>query len=203
MITINQSDKILLIGYSGSGKTTLMNWILKNSLPKFKNIIYIDSVFYFYKPNVDLKFNGFIGKYKKNLFIFHYGDNNELEKLLYKLNSYREPVFLIIDEIDQYTGSNSISQELKIYVEQGRNFQKGGMFSIRRLGFLNKSFMQSHYIFIFHTSLQRDIDYFSNLSGINFSDYNIRLKPHEFYIFDTHTTEIHGKYILDMDKNLK
>jgi hypothetical protein len=56
----------------------------------------------------------------------------QLEAVIEKLNNGDSPFFLVIDEIDRFTSPNTLLPETKLYLEEGRNWNRGGVFSVRR-----------------------------------------------------------------------
>jgi len=195
-----QSDKASIIGMSGSGKTTLIKYLIDNS--KYKNAFIIDTVNYFInliKAHIDIDFSGIAGKYY-NYPILKIHNEIQLEGFIRYLRKtlHNKPYFLIIDEIDRYTNPNHLMKYTKIYLEEGRNYNQGGIFSVRRIGFLNKSILgNSKYLYVFKINNMNDKNYLSNITGLNFN--NLEWKDsHSFHVFNLLSSEYLGEFILNL-----
>ena len=91
--------------------------------------------------------------------------------------------------------------ETSLFFQQGRNYDHGGLFSIRQVGRLNKQILSnSQTLILFKIYNKSDIDYLSNAIGIDVKELVYDLKPHEFYILDLTNSIIIGKYIYDKKK---
>ena len=91
-------------------------------------------------------------------------NKGEFERVIFTLNRYPYPVFLIVDEIDQYIDPYSLPFEFGLYSEQGRNWNQGGIFTARRLGAVNKSiFSNSHYLILFKIINKMDLQYLKSV----------------------------------------
>lgn len=194
---IDISDKIVIIGYSGSGKTYLLDYIMNTQLNNIAPIYVIDTVNRFSKvPSYN--YSGItecINK-RKNKTCIKIHTELQLEKFISYLNHKKEQFFLCIDEIDRYTNTNNLLTETKLYLEEGRNFNRGGIFTIRRVGFLNKSILgNSHYLFLFKLLIKTDIEYLSYITGINLFELEFH-NEHSFYVIDLHLSQILGEYIV-------
>jgi len=196
----SQSDKASLIGMSGSGKTTLMKYLIDNS--KYKNAFIIDTVNYFInliKAHIDIDFSGIVGKYH-NYSILKIHSEIQLEGFIRYLRKSlaNKPYFLIIDEIDRYTNPNHLMKYTKIYLEEGRNYGQGGIFSVRRIGFLNKSILgNSKYLYVFKINNMNDKNYLSNITGLNFNSLEWK-DSHSFHVFNLLSSEYLGEFILNL-----
>jgi len=196
----SQSDKASIIGTSGSGKTTLMKYLTDNS--KYNNAFIIDTVNYFInlmRIHIDIDFSGIAGKYY-NYPILKIHNEIQLEGFIRYLRKtlHNKPYFLIIDEIDRYTNPNHLMKYTKIYLEEGRNYNQGGIFSVRRIGFLNKSILgNSKYLYVFKINNMNDKNYLSNITGLNFN--NLEWKDsHSFHVFNLLSSEYLGEFILNL-----
>jgi len=195
-----QSDKTSIIGMSGSGKTTLMKYLIDNS--KYKNAFIIDTVNYFInliKARIDIDFSGIAGKYH-NYPILKIHNEIQLEGFIRYLRKTlrNKPYFLIIDEIDRYTNPNHLMKYTKIYLEEGRNYNQGGIFSVRRIGFLNKSILgNSKYLYVFKINNMNDKNYLSNITGLNFNSLEWK-DSHSFHVFNLLSSEYLGEFILNL-----
>lgn len=193
MIDLDISEKIIIIGQSGSGKTTLEEFFI-NSIP-FKKII-IDSVGRF-SSVTDIHYKGIVGKSKTATYIKirHEGDFETICKVIN--NNYAEPVYLIVDEIDQYTNPLSMQRETSLFFQQGRNYDHGGMFTVRQIGRTNKQiFTNCRYIFLFSTHNKNDILYLQQSLPFNIGEMIYNLDKYQFYIIDSFKSENLGKYML-------
>jgi len=195
-----QPDKATIIGMSGSGKTTLMKYIIDHS--NYKNGFIIDTVNYFsnlINSHFDIDYSGITGKYH-NYNIVKIHSEIQLEGLIRYLRKTipNNPYFLIIDEIDRYTNPNHLLRYTKIYLEEGRNYNQGGLFSVRRIGYLNKSILgNSKYVYVFKTNNVNDKNYLSNITGLNFN--NLEWKnSHSFHIFNLLSSEYLGEFLLNL-----
>jgi len=195
-----QPDKATIIGMSGSGKTTLMKYIIDHS--NYKNGFIIDTVNYFsnlINSRFDIDYSGIIGKYH-NYSIVKIHSELQLEGLIRYLRKKlpNRPYFLIIDEIDRYTNPNHLMRYTKIYLEEGRNYNQGGLFSVRRIGFLNKSILgNSKFIYIFKTNNVNDKNYLSNITGLNFNNLEWS-NSHSFHVFNLLSSEYLGEFLLKL-----
>jgi len=109
-----------------------------------------------------------------------------------------KPYYLIIDEIDRYTNPNHLMRYTKIYLEEGRNYGQGGLFSVRRIGFLNKSILgNSKYVYIFKTNNVNDKNYLTNITGLNFNNLSWK-NSHSFHVFDLLSSEYIGEFLLKL-----
>jgi len=195
-----QPDKATIIGMSGSGKTTLMKYIIDHS--NYKNGFIIDTVNYFsnlINSHFDIDYSGITGKYH-NYNIIKIHSEIQLEGLIRYLRKTisNRPYFLIIDEIDRYTNPNHLMRYTKIYLEEGRNYNQGGLFSVRRIGFLNKSILgNSKYVYIFKTNNVNDKNYLTNITGLNFNNLTWK-NSHSFHVFDLLSSEYIGEFLLKL-----
>jgi len=193
-----QSEKATIIGMSGSGKTTLMKYIIDHTY--YKNAFIIDTVNYFsnlIEARFPIDFSGVIGKYKTYTIIKIHSEL-QLEGLIryFRKTLPDNPYFLIIDEIDRYTNPNHLMRYTKIYLEEGRNYNQGGLFSVRRIGFLNKSILgNSKYVYVFKTNNVNDKNYLSNITGLNFNNLTWK-NSHSFHVFDLLSSEYIGEFLL-------
>jgi ABC-type dipeptide/oligopeptide/nickel transport system ATPase component len=193
---IKSEDKISIIGYSGSGKSTLMKHLI-NTL-NF-NFIIVDTVSLFSKKK-PIRYKGVVEclNPRKNKRCIKIQDEDDLENIIKILNDKSNTkLFLVVDEIDQYTNTQHLLPETSLYFQQGRNYKHGGLFSVRQVGRLNKQILSnSHYLFLFKIFNKSDIEYLNQITGMPLTNYIVSLKPHEFYIIDLQISEILGKYIL-------
>ena len=199
------SDKTLILGYSGSGKTTLLEYLIDYYFVHFPHIVIIDSVYRFSKLK-DRFYSGIVEckKPSKNKICIHVRGEEEYEKVIYALNRYPYPVFLIVDEIDQYISPYSLPFEFGIYSEQGRNWNQGGIFTARRLGAVHKSiFSNSHYLILFKIINKMDLQYLNSVLDFDIDELMSDLGEHEFYFVDLHLSNIEGKYVLKGNRLLK
>lgn len=194
---IDISDKIVIIGYSGSGKTYLLDYIIKSQLDNIFPLYVIDTVNRFSKVQ-SYDYSGITecNEKRKGKTCIKIHSELQLEKMVSYLNHKKDQFFLCVDEIDRYTNTNNLMNETKLYLEEGRNFDRGGIFTIRRVGFLNKSILgNSHYLFLFKLNIKTDIEYLSSITGINLFELEFH-DVHSFYVIDLHTSEILGEYIV-------
>ena len=196
----NSSDKICIIGYSGAGKSTLMEFLI--DALAFDSVV-IDPVSRFSnKKNIR-----FVGQVKcknprDNKICFKIQDEEGLEKIITKMNDNdKKELFLVVDEIDQYTTTRKLMTETSLYFQQGRNYNHGGMFSVRQVGRLNKQILSnSHYLFLFKILNEDDVEYLQNITGLALKKDILKLGKHNFFIIDLHNSEILGTYKFDKKK---
>lgn len=194
---INSSDKICIIGYSGAGKSTLMEFLIDDF--NFDSVV-IDPVSRFSsRKNIR-----YVGKVKckhprDNKVCFKIQDEDGLEKIIKTMNDNDfKDMFLIVDEIDQYTTTRKLMPETSLYFQQGRNYNHGGMFSVRQVGRLNKQILSnSHYLFLFKVINESDIEYLENITGLELKKNVLKLGRHNFFIIDLHNSEILGTFKFD------
>lgn len=192
---IDISDKIVIIGYSGSGKTTLMDFLITH-LNLFPCYV-VDTVNY-YSEVSSYDYSGITKckKPQKNKFCVKMHTENQFEHFVSYLNHKKDKFFIYVDEIDRYCNPLTLKREVKLYLEEGRNFGRGGVFTVRRLGFLNKSILgNAHYLFLFKINNIRDVAYLSGIIGENLQQLEYH-KEHSFYIIDLHNSNILGEYSL-------
>jgi len=197
-VTFRQSDKISIIGYSGAGKSVLMKYFIKNTFANFPNLVIIDPAYQFsYPPNHQSKtYQGDVPcKYpSKNKVCFHIRGEEMFNSVCKTLFTRDAASFLVVDEIDEYTGTDELMYWTSLYMEEGRNFHQGGCFSVRRLGRLNKSiFSNSRYLCLFRVINKSDIAYLE--STLDFRINEINEKPeHSFDLIDLQKSEKLGRF---------
>jgi hypothetical protein len=192
---IDISDKIVIIGYSGSGKTTLMDFLI-TTLP-IRPIYVVDTV-NFYSEVPDYNYSG-VTKCKKpakDKICVKMHSEETFEAFVRYLNHTKSQFFIYVDEIDRYCNPYTLSREVKLYFEEGRNFGRGGCYTVRRVGFLNKSILgNAHYLFLFKINNMRDLAYIGGITGQNIQALQYH-SEHSFYIIDLHQSKILGEYSL-------
>lgn len=194
---INISDKIVIIGYSGSGKTYLLDYLLEHELKQINPLYVVDTVNYFSKVE-SYNYSGvtICNKPRKGQMCVKMHTDIQFEKFLNYLNHNKDSFFLVVDEIDRYTDVHSLENEVKLYLEEGRNFNRGGIFAARRIGFLNKSILgNSHYLFLFKINNASDINYLNSIISINLFELTYT-QEHSFYVIDLHLSKILGEFIV-------
>ena len=198
---IRMDDKVVVIGFSGSGKTTFMKWFLRNS--HFNPMYIIDPMGNF-SEKPDWKKFEYSGVMKCNPEIKGHTCikmNNEiqLEAFIAKISKSKPKFFLIVDEIDRFVGTDTIMYYSERYLEEGRNYDRGGMFSVRRLGFLNKSILSNaHYLIMFRINNKSDVQYLNEMVDFDLKDLKFRDK-HSFYVLDLQTSENLGEMMLPQE----
>lgn len=200
---IEYSKKIVIVGYSGAGKSTLMEYLIKEMSIRKMNMIIVDTTtkFSFRKP---IRYKGRLKcKYNNpNAICVKIQNDKDLEQIIKGINDKdRLPISLVVDEIDQYTDTYGLEFETSLFFQQGRNYDHGGLFSIRQIGRLNKQILSnSQVLLLFKIYNKSDIDYLSNVIGIDVRNMVLELKPHEFFIVDLTNSIVIGKYILKNNK---
>jgi DNA helicase HerA-like ATPase len=185
---------------SGSGKTTLLEWFVNQIANKFKNIIVIDPVYRFSQKPSDIKYMGFLQSKYPNIRVLRILDEEQFNKLCKVLNEYNEPVFLVVDEVDRYVSPNFwISRDTVLYFKEGRNWGKGGVFTVQRIGRLNKEILaNSQYLFWFKINAKSDIEYLQKILPEDVKQLDHNLNKYEFYIYDLTSSDLLGKFKLDI-----
>jgi len=193
-INFKQEDKITIIGHSGAGKTTLMGWLIENKMKTFQNVYIVDTVNRFSNvPSLDYVGVTKCKKQYANITCIKLHTEIQFEALIYYLSSHFSKFFVAVDEIDRYVSIYRLYPEVKLWLEEGRNFDRGGLFTVRRVGFLNKSILgNSHYLFLFKMNIATDLDYISQITGVNVSNLQYH-GEHSFYIIDLYKTKILGE----------
>ena len=198
----SQSDKAVIIGHSGSGKTTLMSYIV-NQLP-YKPLYVIDTTNQMsYVPSYN-----YLGKTeckvkRKEKYCLKLHTSAQLEFFISKLNHDKKQFFLAIDEIDRFTNPHYLFPETKLWLEEGRNFNRGGLFTVRRVGFLNKSILgNSHWLYLFKTNNRIDKQYLSAILDYDISELSYS-GDYSFFTFDLYKSELIGEYELDGNRIMK
>ena len=197
---IEYDKKIVLCGYSGAGKSTLLDYFIKNIAKSKLNSVIVDTTSKFsHRKNIRYKGKTKCKYANPNSVCIKIQTELDLEKIIKNINDKdNTPMLLIVDEIDQYTDTHSLMPETSLFFQQGRNYDHGGIFSIRQIGRLNKQILSNSQILIlFKIYNKNDIDYLTSAIGIDVSDLVYDLKPHEFYIVDLTNSIIIGKYILN------
>lgn len=196
---ISYQDKIVLIGYSGCGKTTLMDYFIDGVLKGY-NCIVLDPVSRF-SILKNIRYSGKVQckRPRKNKVCFKLQNEAELNALVKKLNDKdKMNAMLIVDEIDQFTRTRTMSNELSLYFQQGRNYNHGGMFSVRQVGKLNKEILSnSHYLFLFKINNKNDVQTLESITGLELDEMIKKLPKYHFYIIDLHNSESFGMFTFD------
>lgn len=201
-IPIDISNKICIIGYSGAGKSTLLEYLIRKL--NFNKII-IDTTNKFTKK-VKIRYKGMLipKKYIKNAVAYKIQNENDLDIICRNINDYESvPVFLVVDEIDNFTDTHSLSPEFMLYIQQGRNYNHGGVFTVRQVGLLNKQILSnSNYLFLFKIFNKSDIDYLCSITGMNLREPINRLSSHDFYVIDLVNSKILYHAILEKKQKM-
>ena len=194
---ILMSDKAVIIGHSGSGKTYLLKYLLKNQLNTLSPMFIIDSA----NQLSRVPYYNYVGKtdcnYKRaNQFCYKFHTGYQLEAFISYLQHNKKQFFMVIDEVDRYTSPLTIEPETKLWLEEGRNFNRGGIFTVRRVGFLNKSILSnSRYLYLFKINNKSDRIYLSTILDMDISSL-IYHNEHSFYVFDLYNTKMIGEFIV-------
>jgi hypothetical protein len=196
---IDYPRKISVIGYSGSGKSTLLGFFIKEISKEKMNVVIVDTTSKF-SENKGIRYTGKL-KCKNNnpnSLCLKIQTEEGLERLLKNINDQdNKKIFLIVDEIDQYTDTHSLLPETRLFFQQGRNYKHGGVFVVRQVGRLNKDILSnSQYLFLFKIFNKNDLMYLNSITGMNLQDMIIGLGAHDFFIIDLVNTKVIGKYIL-------
>lgn len=187
-------DKICVIGYSGSGKS----YLTKHLIDQLRlNMIIVDTTSQFSQKK-PIRYKGTVPclSGRKNIRCLKIQSESDLENICKNINDKENvPVFLVVDEIDQFTDTYSLMPETSLFFQQGRNYNHGGLFTIRQVGRLNKQILSnSHYLFLFKIFNKNDIAYIEMIIGMPVKDKIQELAPHQFYIIDLWKSEFVGKF---------
>jgi DNA helicase HerA-like ATPase len=88
-----------------------------------------------------------------------------------------------------------------LFFKEGRNYNHGGMFTVQRIGRLNKEILSnSQYIFMFKLNNKSDLEYLNAILPYDAKILSQQLKQHEFYIIDMMNSELIGKFIIKNNK---
>ena len=207
---IKQQDKIVVLGTSGCGKTTLMNYIVDNMVDKFPNVVVIDLVGNF-STNKEIRKVGKVPciNPRPSKACIRLLTEEQLDRTMHTLIDVPEPLFVVLDEVDVFIKPQHMMPEMYLYVEVGRNWNKGGMYALRQVGRLNKNILSnSHYLILFRLYNRADIEYLDSLLSVGVGKRGLKtaelisvLDDHEFWIIDLHHSKPLGVYTLDEKKN--
>lgn len=198
MISIDQSDKVVIVGYSGAGKSTLLQYFIDVVCRNFHNLVIVDPTAKFSK----LQKKEFIGVVpclnpRKGKICVKLHDPEDMEKLVRVLNRTYDPAFLVIDEVDGYINPFVLPRQFGLFSEQGRNWSQGGIFTVRRIGALNKSILSNtHYLVLFQIRNARDRQYLKGMLDVDLDRMLSALGEHDFYMIDMHMSQVLGKFRL-------
>lgn len=199
MIRVDQSDKVVIVGYSGAGKSTLLKYFINVVCRQFTNLVVVDPTAKFSK----LQKKEYIGVVpcldpRKGKICVKLHDPADMEKLVRVLNRTYDPAFLVIDEVDGYINPFVLPRQFGLFSEQGRNWSQGGIFTVRRIGALNKSILSNtHYLVMFQVRNARDRQYLKGMLDIDLDRMLSSLGEHDFWIIDMHISRALGKYRLN------
>ena len=197
---IDYDKKCVIVGYSGAGKSTLLNYFLKEIAKEKLNCVVVDTTSKFSeKKNIRYRGKTKCKHRNKNSVCVKIQNETDLEKIVKGINDKDTiPILLVVDEIDQFTNTYHLMPETSLFFQQGRNYNHGGIFTIRQIGRLNKQILSNaQTLVLFKIYNKNDIDYLTSAIGIDVSDMVYELKPHEFYLLDLTNSVVIGKYILN------
>ena len=196
-INIRSDDKISIVGYSGAGKTLLLEYFLKNVINRFPNLVVIDPVSRF-SEKTNIRYKGKVQCLypSANKICYKLQSEEDLDKICKTINDIdTQPAFLVVDEIDQFTDTHSLFDETSLFFQQGRNYNHGGMFTVRQVGRLNKQiFSNSHYLILFRVYNKADIDYLNEVLPLKFIKLIPTLQEHSFFLIDLRMSRIIGEF---------
>lgn len=194
---IDMSDKVVITGYSGSGKTTLLRHIVNTC--GLAPMYVVDTVNYFSRvPSYNYAGVTKCNEPRKGKLCLKLHTEEQFESLMWYLNHKKSQFFMVVDEIDRYCNPMHLQREVKLYLEEGRNFNRGGIFTVRRIGFLNKSILgNAHYLYLFKSNNVRDLQYLTQITGINLMQLNYSTE-HAFHVIDLHRSADLGEFSLKL-----
>lgn len=194
---IDISDKVVILGYSGSGKSTLLGWLLKTI--KLRPLYIVDTVnIYSAVPSYNYSGVTKCNDPAKGKMCLKLHTPEQFEALLTYLNHKKSNFFLAVDEIDRYCDVWHLTTEVKLYLEEGRNFGRGGIFTVRRVGFLNKSILgNAHYLYLFKSNNARDLQYLEQITGLDLFSLKYS-QEHAFHVIDLHNSRDLGEFALKL-----
>ena len=193
---LKQSDKAVIIGHSGSGKTTLLAYILQHQV-KFSPVFIVDTANQLsYVPSYNYTGATKCKHERKGQHCLKLHTEFQLETFISKLNKKSGKFFIVVDEIDRFTTPYSLTPEVKLWLEEGRNFDRGGIFTVRRVGFLNKSILgNAHYLYLFKVNNKRDREYLGSLVDYDINSL-VYSNEHSFFVFDLYTSKLLGEFTI-------
>ena len=203
-IKIRSDDKISIVGYSGAGKTLLLEYFINNVVNQFPNLVVVDPVSRF-SQKTNIRFRGKVECLhpSPNKICMKLQSEEDLEEVCKTINDIdTEPAFLIVDEIDRFVDVHSMLSETSMFFQQGRNYQHGGMFTVRQVGKLNKEvFSNSHYLILFKVYNKSDIEYLTDVLPLKFVRMIPQLSEHSFFLIDLRMSKLLGEYIYLPEKD--
>ena len=206
-ISFHVSDKIVIAGYSGAGKSTLLQYFITHVFQNFRHtkLIVVDPTARF-SVRAKKTYNGTVKclEPRKNKICIKISGEERYEALIARLNKYYDPTFLVTDEVDGYIRTNYLPYNFGIYSEQGRNWNQGGCFTVRRLGALNKSILSNaHYLILFQVRNRMDRMYLESILDVDIDRLFGNLGEHDFAVIDMHLSKLLGIYRLSGNKLIK
>ena len=201
-INVTSDDKLCIVGYSGAGKTLILEYVVNSVISQFPNLVIVDPVSRF-SERTGIRFRGKIKclNPSPNKVCLKLQSEADMEELCETINNLDDvPAFLVVDEIDQFTDVHSLMPETSLYLQQGRNYHHGGLFTARQVGRLNKQILSnSHYLILFRIYNKADLQTLNEILPYRFMQLIPKLQPHSFYFIDMQKSEILGEFILEPD----
>ena len=178
MINIRKTDIIAILGKRGSGKSTFLKWLIS----KLKySIVLLDTML------EHKRYGKHVMLVKPKPFKTQY---NSLLKYAIELALNTKSI-LAIDELSYYQNPRNIPKKLNDFVQYGRHFNTGFIFTSRRPAEIHKNILaNTNHFFIFKIDLPNDIYYLSSYVPIKLLHKLKRLTPHSFIYYGDYGVKV-------------
>jgi len=115
----------------------------------------------------------------------HLRTPSEFNALIRIIVENRLPIFLAVDEIDHYIPPRGIDYYVHIWLQEGRNFEEGGLFTVRQVGLLNKELLSNaQKLVLFEIRNTNDIKYLQGMLDFDVKELINKLKRFEYAVID-------------------
>ncbi len=115
----------------------------------------------------------------------HLSTPEQFNALIKIIVTNRLPVFLAVDEIDHYIFPRKTDYYVHIWLQEGRNFDEGGLFTVRQVGLLNKELLSNaQKLILFQIRNSNDIKYLQGLVDFDVKELIMKLERFQYAIID-------------------
>ena len=115
----------------------------------------------------------------------HLRTPTEFNALIKIIVENRLPIFLAVDEIDHYVPPRGIDYFVHLWLQEGRNFEEGGLFTVRQVGLLNKELLSNaQKLILFEIRNSNDIRYLQGMLDFDVKELVNRLHRFEYAVID-------------------
>lgn len=115
----------------------------------------------------------------------HFYDPNAFNIFIQNYVINQHNLSLFIDEIDHYILPRRIEYWTHVWLQEGRNWGLGGIFTVRQVGLLNKEILSnSRWLFLFRIVNANDIKYLQGIVDFNVKEIVNKLKRFQFALID-------------------